>query len=91
MNFIESTKLPKIQSQSLWTLLASSYTIMLSDNEMVLPNIIISEGVLKWFTFSCGVGGGGLGALSPKSSGMAILENAAKGVFNMTPQQERGE
>ena len=31
---------------------------MLSDNEMVLPNIIISEGVLKWFTFSCGGGGG---------------------------------
>lgn len=34
------------------------------------------------------LGGGGGGALSPKSSGMAILENAAKGVFNMTPQQE---
>ena len=59
MNFIESTKLPKIQSWSLWMLLASSYTIMLSDNEMALPNIIISEGVLKWFTFSCGVGEGG--------------------------------
>ena len=58
---------------------------MLGDNEMVLPNIIISKGVLKWFTFSWGGGGG---ALSPKSSGMAILENAAKGVFNMTPQQE---
>ena len=90
MNFIESTKLPKIQSWSLWMLLASSYTIMLSDNEMALPNIIISEGVLKWFTFSCGVGEGGGGAFSPKSSGMAILENASKGVFIMTPQQERG-
>ena len=64
---------------------------MLGDNEMVLPNIIISEGVLKWFTFSWGGGGGGGGgggALSPKSSGMVILEDAAKGVFNMTPQLE---
>ena len=42
------------------------------------------------YFFLWGRGGGGLGALSPKSSGMAILENAAKGVFNMTPQQERG-
>lgn len=39
---------------------ASSYTIMLSDNEMALPNIIISKGVLKCFTFSWGVGGRGI-------------------------------
>lgn len=38
--------------------------------------------------FFLGGGGGGGGALSPKSSGMVILEDAAKGVFNMTPQLE---
>ena len=33
---------------------------------------------------------GGWGGFLPKSSGMAILKNASKGVFSMTPQSGGG-
>lgn len=51
------------------------------------PTLLFPKGFSNVLLF---LGGWGGGAFLPKSSGMVILENGSKGVFNMTPKQEGG-